>query len=191
MAFIPGTPMTIDFRSADRRRRRRRDNVRSAGLATARLAGTAALGAAAAYLLDPDRGRARRARSRDQAIAAIRRPAARAARQAANKRVYLRGRAVGAVRRVTATPLPPGDDRTLADKVRSEVLGASRFSRRAINLDAVNGVVALRGELDHPEDIRDVVAAVEKVPGVRRVDNLLHLPKTAPPNVKDVQRPGS
>lgn len=91
---------------------------------------------------------------------------------------------------LTTPPTPPADDRALVSKIRSEVLGAPRYSKQTINVDTVDGVVSLRGQLDHPEDIRELVAAVEKVPGVRGVENFLHLPKTTAPNVEGLQEPG-
>jgi len=57
-----------------------------------------------------------------------------------------------------------------------------------VNVDAVDGVVTLRGQLDDQDAIRDVEAAVGKVKGVRRVENLLHTPRTVAPNVRGLQR---
>ena len=39
----------------------------------------------------------------------------------------------------------------------------------------------LRGQVDRPELIHDLEEAVRKVPGVRGVENLLHLPGTPAP----------
>ena len=47
-----------------------------------------------------------------------------------------------------------------------------------ININAEGGVIVLRGELERPEQINAVEAAVRRVAGVRDVENLLHLPGT-------------
>ena len=143
----------------------------------------AALGATAAYFLDPERGRTRRIRTRDQAMAAARRSVERTQRAADKKTTYARDRAVGLKHEMTTSPAPPENDRELVDRVRSTVLGDERFRRYTINVDAHDGVVVLRGQLDHPEEIRTLKDAVAKVPGVRDVENLTHLPNTPPPNL--------
>ena len=148
-------------------------------------------GALVQYFLDPVRGRARRARAKDRAVAVVRRTAKRLRRRAEQKATYLRDRARGKAHEMTSSPSPPADDRALTDKVRSEVLGDPRYAPYTVNVDAVEGVVALRGQLRRPEDVRDLVAAVEKVPGVRRVENLLHLPGTTAPNVRGLQEPAA
>lgn len=144
----------------------------------------AAMGAAAQYLFDPERGRSRRVRLRDQIAGAARRRGRWLEREVEQQAEDLRNRVKGAVYEVTR-PLrdqPTANDRELIDRVRSEVLGAEEFRRYTINVDAADGVVALRGQLDHPEEINDLKQRVAKVPGVVRVDSFLHLPGTPPPN---------
>jgi osmotically-inducible protein OsmY len=80
------------------------------------------------------------------------------------------------------------DDRTLVDRVRTEVFGRRRFGRLSVNIDAVDGVVSLRGQLDDQDAIRDLEAAVGNVVGVHGVENLLHTPDTVAPNVVGLQR---
>lgn len=169
-------------------RSRRRQPVRPAMIVVPAVVG-AATGALTEYLLDPAAGRARRAKLRDQSVAIARRPVKRVGRATGQKVTYLRGRVQAAAHRMTP-PRPVADDKALADKVRSEVLGEPRFSECAVNLDAVGGVVTLRGQIDSRDTIRALVAAVERVHGVRRVESLLHTPGTAAPNVKGLQRPG-
>jgi osmotically-inducible protein OsmY len=149
----------------------------------------AVAGALVQYLLDPARGRARRAKLRDRSVAAVRRPMKRVRRTSGQKVTYLRGRARGMGHRLAPSG-PPVDDRTLVDKVRSEVLGSPRFGRYSLNVDAADGVVVLRGQVDERDAISDLVGAVGKVTGVRRVENLLHTPHTVAPNVQPVQQPG-
>ena len=149
--------------------------------------GTVAAAAAAAiatYFFDPERGRTRRARLTDQAGAAVRRPLNRGWREAEKKQTYIRDRAAGMRHELGSTPAPPESDRELVDRVRSNVLGDERFSSYTINVDAVDGKVVLRGQLDQPEDIRALKDAVASVPGVREVEDFTHLPNTPPPNLQ-------
>lgn len=174
-------------RSRSIRWRRARRRAPSAAVLVGAAAVLGALfGAVAEYLLDPARGHARRAELRERSAAAVRRPAKRARRTAARKAAYLRGRAHRVGHRFMPSH-PPTDDRTLVDRVRSEVLGHRRFGRLSINVDAVDGVVTLRGQLDDQDTIRNLEAAVGKVPGVCRVENLLHVPHTTPPNLQALQ----
>jgi hypothetical protein len=172
------------------RRRRRVRRIKAGALATGGVCIGALMGGVAQYFLDPERGRTRRKQFADQALAATTRPVKQLRRTISRKQEYLRGRARGTLHEVTASPEPPADDVALADRVRSEVLGDARYRAYTINLDAVDGVVSLRGQVRQPDEIKELVAAVEKVPGVRRVENFLHLPNTAAPNVADLQRPG-
>jgi osmotically-inducible protein OsmY len=141
----------------------------------------------AEYLLDPARGHARRAGLRDRSAATGRRTVKRARRTAVRNAAYLRGRAHRVGHRLSPSHAPV-DDRTLVDRVRTEVFGRRRFGHLSVNIDAVDGVVTLRGQLDDPATIRDLAAAVGKVAGVRRVENMLHMPGTVAPNVVGLQR---
>jgi hypothetical protein len=131
----------------------------------------AALGAAAAYLLDPDRGRGRRARLAAQAAAAFRRTSA----MAAGRGRYAVSAAVGRVLEARSRLTPaPADDTTLRDRIRSEALGHARIPAGRINIDVVDGRATLRGELDDARVIEEVAERVRAVPGVLAVENLLH-----------------
>jgi osmotically-inducible protein OsmY len=67
----------------------------------------------------------------------------------------------------------PGDvdDATLARKVESELAPRGRVS-----VNAANGVVQLRGEVEEPGLIEELAHRARAVSGVRDVENLLHLP---------------
>jgi osmotically-inducible protein OsmY len=56
------------------------------------------------------------------------------------------------------------------------VLRGPDFPKGKVNVNVENGRVVLRGELDRPEQIKALEAAVAAVPGVREVENLTHLP---------------
>ena len=145
-------------------------------------------GAATVYLFDPDLGRTRRARFKDQVAGRLRR----ADRNVRGKARYVASTAEGKVQQATQSDATaPADDRTLVDKIRSEVLGHAPFENRSVIVDAVNGVVTLRGELPEASLVESLGRAVQDVPGVREVRNLVHLPGSPAPNKEDaLQAPG-
>jgi osmotically-inducible protein OsmY len=146
----------------------------------------AAIGAALAYLLDPDSGRGRRARLRDQAMSEVRK--ARERGQA--KRRYMSNAARGRMSELVS-PGPDNrdpDDATLVDRIRSQVFGSPDLPDDRIALTVVDGVAELRGELDAPEEVHRLVERVAAVPGVRSVRNLLRVHGEAPPNKEDAMR---
>jgi osmotically-inducible protein OsmY len=131
----------------------------------------AGVGAAIAYFFDPDSGRARRVLTRDRSaswLRSVRRDAQSKAHYAADKAEGIKHEVAGP----TNTDAP--DDATVAQKIRSEVLGNYDTSRLNVNVE--DGVAVLRGELQHPEQINALVRDVERVAGVRDVRSLLHLP---------------
>ena len=82
-------------------------------------------------------------------------------------------------------PKPDMDDVTLARKVESEIFRADDAPKGAVDVNVVDGVVWLRGEVKHPEQIRELQHKAESVPEVQGVENLLHLPKTPAPTRVD------
>jgi hypothetical protein len=149
---------------------------------TLRVAVLGSVGAAAAYFLDPQNGGGRRSRAKDQLVAKVRRTGD----QIDRKGRYVEGKVEGAVHTVTEPgATPPADDKVLADKIKSEILGGDDFAGHLVLVDAADGVVALRGEMPQEEQIRELEDRVRKVPGVRDVENLVHLPGTPAPNKQD------
>ena len=80
---------------------------------------------------------------------------------------------------------PTPDDGALKERVQSEIFRDPETSRANINVGVVNGVVTLRGELPHPEDINALIARVKSIPNVREVQSYLHLPNTVAPNKEE------
>jgi hypothetical protein len=91
------------------------------------------------------------------------------------------GRSKGFVHGLRPGGHEPVDDVELAHKVESIVFRDQRFPKGRISVNAERGEVFLRGEVDEPEVIGALGVAVWKVPGVRGVRNLLHLPGTPAP----------
>lgn len=150
------------------------DRIRRGGFIATGLIGAAA-GAAASFILDPARGRARRARLRDQGAATVRH-AARRTGQAANRvRADLAGR-VSAIQAARSADTRSIDDATLGDRIRSSVFRDASLPKGAINMNVERGVVVLRGEVPDQATRERLVAEVEAVDGVWTVRDLLHLP---------------
>jgi hypothetical protein len=135
----------------------------------------AGLAAGLTYFLDPQAGARRRAEVRDRLLAFFRR----------------RGRDLEGVKRSVQTdaqglvqkakhrderPKPEPDDATLAQKVESEIFRDADLPKGQINVNAEDGVVILRGEVERPELIDDLEQKTRSVQGVKGVENLLHLP---------------
>ena len=140
----------------------------------------AAFGAAIAYLFDPTSGRRRRALARDQAGALVRR----AHRRIGRLERHAEAEAYGVSQRIQHSFDEPGatpDDVTLAQKVQSEIFRDPEVPKGKINVNAENGTVVLRGEVDSPDLIRDLEKRTRKVQGVEEVENLLHLPGATAP----------
>jgi osmotically-inducible protein OsmY len=139
----------------------------------------ALVGAALAYLFDPQSGRRRRAMVRDRSAAFVRQGGRKSARM---------GRAVaaeayGVSQKVQHLKEEPKDydDATLAQKVQSEIFRDADVPKGQINVNAEDGVIVLRGEVERPELIEDLVEKTRSVQGVKDVQNLLHLPGTPTP----------
>jgi BON domain len=73
------------------------------------------------------------------------------------------------------------DDATLKDKVESELFRDEHEVKGAINVNAQEGVVQLRGQLPSQDLIDALVDRTHKIQGVRGVENLLHTPGTEAP----------
>ena len=139
----------------------------------------AAAAAGIAWLLDPASGRRRRALLRDRVAAFFRRSARSGGRAA-------RGVASEAYRpKQKATHLREQpkdfDDGTLKAKVETELFRAADAPKGTVNVNAQHGVVQLRGEVESPELIDELVARARSIQGVREVENLLHLPGSPAP----------
>ena len=145
------------------------------------MTGSGLCGAALMYLWDPERGRRRRNMTRDRLLARYRR-AARAAisawRGAAADAYGVSHRIVHLVPRETDV----ADDETLRQRVESMLFRHRDVPKGELNITCEHGLVILRGELDSPDEITRLERRVERVPGVRGVQNLLHPHGTPAPN---------
>src|ERR671939_888676 len=115
----------------------------------------AGLGALLAYFFDPQNGKRRRHVSRDWLAGRARggaRTAARAGRGVAAE-------AYGIKQKATHLREEPKefDDVTLARKVETEIFRPEYVPKGTINVNVENGVVYLRGEVDQPELVNELV----------------------------------
>jgi hypothetical protein len=138
-----------------------------------------ALGAVLGLIFDPRNGKRRRRMVRDRSRALARHGERRAERVAYQGAVRVRALAAR-TRRLAQRP--SYDDVTLAHKVETEIFRFREVPKRDLNIDACDGTVTLRGQIDRPEMIDEIMARTKKVRGVRRVENLMHLPGTEAPH---------
>ena len=133
----------------------------------------AALGAALPYAVR------RRRELQDRLVVLFRRATRKASR--AGRAVYSEG--YGAAKKMQHRREQPKDfdDATLADKVQSEIFRSFDAPKGTVNVNVQDGIVQLRGQLDRPELIDDLVEKARKVQGVREVENLMHTPGTPAP----------
>ena len=171
--------------------------IRSAMLA-------AAVGAAAAYLFDPISGTARRQRVRSAISGMLRRPSAETSPLPENlapdpsispdvivtrattpptteHRPDRPGADMGVGSRGTTRPgearnAAVGEDARIAGDVRAKLQRRPDLGAGELVIDVVNGVAYLSGDLHDQNTFGEVVDLTREVPGVRRVQSLLHLP---------------
>ncbi|MFL5920721.1 MAG: BON domain-containing protein [Gaiellaceae bacterium] len=132
----------------------------------------AALGAALAYFFDPQNGRSRRKNAIKRLGGISRRQGGRLAGRASSQ---ARGLAAKATH-LREEPKPQPDDVTLARKVETEIFRDAEVPKGQINVNAEDGRVVLRGEVESSEMIEELVSKARKVQGVQDVESLLHTP---------------
>jgi hypothetical protein len=146
------------------------------------IAGTGA--AAAVYLLEPHGGRARRERIRTSMRTHARRridpiePISAPTLEAPPEETI--SRSVPAPSREEPKPVTSSstsvDDAAIVRTVRTKLQERHDLGTDDLVVDVVNGVVYLSGDLHDRQTFGEVVDLTAEVPGVRRVQSLLHLP---------------
>jgi BON domain len=135
---------------------------------------SAASGATATFFGDPQSGARRRALARDRTGGAIRR----LVRRSAHGTRIAGAHGIGWSKRVRHLREQPKeyDDATLSQKVQSEIFRPADAPKGSVDVNVANGIVQLRGEVERPELIDDLVQKVRRIQGVRDVESFLHLP---------------
>src|SRR4051794_20666946 len=77
------------------------------------------------------------------------------------------------------------DEGAITRKVETEIFRGSGVDKGKINVNTAEGVVWLRGEAKSPDQVKELEAKATAIPEVKRVENLLHLPKTPAPTRTD------
>jgi hypothetical protein len=134
----------------------------------------AAIGAAAAFLLDPDRGRSRRARYGDQAAALMRRGLRESGHVARFAGATLAGRAQ-AVRSAGRHGTGELNDAALTAKVETELFRDPTLPKGTLNVNVERGIVVLRGQVDSDAQRKEIEVRAAAIPGVWSVRNLTHV----------------
>ena len=131
-------------------------------------------GAVAAFLLDPQRGKARRAQLVDRAGAMARDAGQSLERGARQIGSTVEGKASALRNGGNGEPMP--NDAALAMKVESELFRDPDVPKGDININVEQGVVVLRGEVADAGMSERLENAARAISGVWEVENLLHLP---------------
>ena len=168
------------LRSGFRRSRGAESPSRRPVLAAAAGAGA---GAGLMYLLDPDRGRRRRALARDQAVHYLHETAD--ATETAARDLGHRGVGLVAKSRRRLQSVPPGGE-ALADQVQAQLADLTRYPG-AIEVEVREGIVTLAGPVlrQEADQVRRVVA---DLPGVTGVEDRLEIKEQAtdlPPSARE------
>lgn len=140
--------------------------------------GLIALGGLIMYLVDPDRGRSRRARLADQAEARTKDVADAVSATARYQAGVVKGVAHD-VADVFTSDESDYSDAELRQKVRSEVIGPTDLGDAEVEIDVRDGEVSVRGSLDDDKTRRRLIKAIEKIDGVRSVEDQLEVVVTA------------
>jgi osmotically-inducible protein OsmY len=132
-----------------------------------------------AWFLDPSNGKRRRHVTRDRVVAFFRGSGRKTGR--VGRTVAAHG--YGVVQKATHLREEPKDfdDATLKAKVETEIFRPADAPKGSVDVNAQDGIVQLRGEVQTPELIDELVDRTRRVQGVRDVENLLHLPESAAP----------
>jgi osmotically-inducible protein OsmY len=135
----------------------------------------AAIGAAAAWFLDPNEGTRRRNVLRDKTMKYARRGKEEAARKATYAGETVKGKATAVAPGTSREPAEERlNDAALKAKVESEIFRDPDAPKGQVSVNVEDGVVHLRGELDDEAKIEGLREAAAKVDGVRGVESLLH-----------------
>ena len=143
----------------------------------------AGIGAALMFFFDPQQGRRRRAMAKDRTAGMLRRIFRRLGRAGRG----VSAQAYGLTQKITHIREKEKelDDVTLARKVETEIFRDADAPKGQVVVNAVDGVVYLRGEVESEDRIRTLEEATRKISGVKGVENLLHLPGAPAPTTPE------
>ena len=161
--------------AADARRRAALGETRNPMGGVLLAASAAAGGALAAYLLDPDRGRSRRAQLSDRMRSGLHTSRRRADRLVRGIRANADAMAARSSAAMRERPPLDENDATLTERVESELFRDPAIPKGDLNINAEHGIVVVRGELPDEATRERIETAIRRIPGVWEVKNLTHL----------------
>ena len=138
------------------------------------LAAGTALGAGPMFLLDPAKGKRRRALARDQAVRLAHQTEA--VIEAVSNDIPNRTHGVAARLRTRFAP-DVIDDRVLAERIRAR-LGRLVSHPGALDIEVMQGLVTLKGPI-LARELDNLIAGVRSAPGVLGIDNRLEIHESA------------
>jgi osmotically-inducible protein OsmY len=137
----------------------------------------AAIGAAAAWFLDPNDGTRRRNIVRDKTMKYARRGGGKAVQQASYATSTIKGKASAVAPGTSREPAAERlNDPALQAKIESEVFREVDVPKGKVSVNVEDGIAWLRGEVEDRATISRLYQATARVDGVRGVENLLHTP---------------
>ena len=130
------------------------------------------------YFFDREQGNARR-KSLVQRVGGLFRSGVQGGERAGRA---VTSQAYGVTQKVAHAREEPKDltDETLKNKVETEIFRDAEAPKGQVDINVIDGVVYLRGEVGE-DMIKDLEKAARKVGGVKDVENLLHTPGTPAP----------
>jgi gas vesicle protein len=137
----------------------------------------AGVGAGAAYLADPDRGKARRTQLSDQAAARAREVSEDVQKKAKVTADRARGEAIESVKEVLPEDVPD-DPKLLQQRIKSEVFGRRDDVQDVVLKVDAPGAVSLKGTVPTSDSERELLTQVAEVEGVIDVRSELSVRST-------------
>jgi gas vesicle protein len=137
----------------------------------------AGVGAGAAYLADPDRGKARRTQLSDQAAARAREVSEDVQKKAKVTADRARGEAIETVKEVLPEDVPD-DPNLLQQRIKSEVFGRRNDVQDVVLKVDAPGAVSLKGTVPNSDSERELLTQVAEVEGVIDVRSELSVRST-------------
>jgi osmotically-inducible protein OsmY len=135
----------------------------------------AAIGAAAAWFLDPNDGTRRRNVVRDKSMKYARQGKRQAASQASYAGSTIKGKATAVAPGTSREPAGERlNDPALKAKIESEVFRDADLPKERVSVSVEEGIAFLRGQVDDRQTISRIYQATARIEGVRGVENLLH-----------------
>jgi osmotically-inducible protein OsmY len=135
----------------------------------------AAIGAAAAWFLDPNDGTRRRNVVRDKSMKYARQGKRQAASQASYAGSTIKGKATAVAPGTSREPAGERlNDPALKAKIESEVFRDADLPKDRVSVSVEEGIAFLRGQVDDRQTISRIYQATARIEGVRGVENLLH-----------------